>query len=272
MLGSLFGPSMASFLALRTRQTRRNDVRRLCAGAGAVSVVLATAGLAHAQTTASGDSTAQGATAGQEPVPTKSIYRRRVQVEERAIELQASGGYQQGVGSIGGEAASHVQDVAGAGAGLDISGGFRWTSHWFFGAYASAAWFGPATAAEQSLHSYAIGVQSQLHVRPRRSIDPWLGIGIGYRVFSFTPQGQAASAHKALELPRLALGVDYRVSDAFAIGPILAADMSLFFNEAQRGETGSTRMTIGSFVSLGISARFDFFGDDTPKKSERAAQ
>jgi hypothetical protein len=271
MLAVLLRPLVASFSRFRTRRSRTNDVRRLCAGAAALSGVLATAHLAHAQTTPSGDSTGSGAAAGQEPVQTKAIYRRRVQVEERAIEVQATGGYQQGIGSIGGDTGSHVQDVAGVGAGGDVAAGFRVSRYWLFGVYAGAAWFSAATT-EQSLHSYAAGVQAQLHMRARRSIDPWLGVGVGYRVFSFTPQGGATSDHKALEMPRVALGVDYRVSDALALGPVVAADMSLFLNEPEGGATGSTRMTIGSFISFGISARFDFFGDEQPKKTERAAQ
>ncbi|HEY3594461.1 MAG TPA: hypothetical protein VGL13_11325, partial [Polyangiaceae bacterium] len=91
---------------------------------------MATASQSAAQTTPAGDS-AQGAVAGQEPVPNKAIYRRRVQVEQGAMELQASGGYQQGAGGIGGETASHVQDVAGAGAGVEIAAGYRLSQFWF---------------------------------------------------------------------------------------------------------------------------------------------
>jgi outer membrane protein W len=231
---------------------------------------LATASIAHAQNT-SGTTAGGAAIAGQEPQGNKSVYRRRVQVERGALELQASSGYQQGVGAMGGTSGSHVQDVAGVGAGADIGVGYRLSPYWMIGGYGNAAWFSGKGDAK-SLHSYALGAQGQLHLRPRRSIDPWLGIGVGYRTFSFTPQGQSASTHQAIELPRVLLGVDYRVSHLFSVGPFLGAGLSLFLGEPRADQPDSSSTKVASFISLGVSARFDLLGEEDVRKSERASQ
>jgi outer membrane protein W len=231
---------------------------------------LATASAAHAQDT-SGTTPGGTAIAGQEPQGNNAVYRRRVQVEHKALELQASGGYQQGIGVIGGDSGSHVEDVAGVGAGADIGVGYRFSSRWMIGGYANGAWFTGKNGTD-SLHSYAVGGQAQLHLRPRRAIDPWLGLGVGYRTFSFTPDGRTTSTHRAIELPRVLLGVDYRVSYMFSVGPFLGAGMALFLDEPRLAQPDSTRSTLASFVSLGVSARFDLFGEEETRRSERAPQ
>lgn len=241
----------------------------------AASVAALLCGLAAAPAALAQDSSGTtpggSAIAGQEPQGNKAVYRRRVQVEHGALELQASGGYQQGVGTIGGDFGSHVEDVAGVGAGADIGVGYRLSPQWMLGGYVNGAWF-TGKNNTQSLHSYAIGAQGQLHLRPRRAIDPWVGIGIGYRTFAFTPDGQSTSTHKAIELPRVLLGVDYRVSYLFSVGPFLGAGMSLFLDEPRAGQPDSTTSTIASFISLGVSARFDLLGEEDSRRSERAPQ
>jgi len=129
------------------------------------------------------------------------------------------------------------------------------------GGYGSAAWF-KATGEEDGLRSFATGVQAQLHVRPRRSIDPWFGLGIGYRVFSFTAAGQPTSVHQAIELPRLSIGVDYRASYMFSVGPYVSADLALFMGEPRPGQPGQTQTTLASFVGAGLSGRFELFGTE----------
>jgi len=238
--------------------------------AAGLSCGLATASAARAQDTSR---TTPGGTAiaGQEPQGNKAVYRRRVQVERGALEVQLSGGYQQGVGSIGGEFGSHVQDVAGVGAGADIGVGYRLSPRWMIGGYANGAWY-TGKNDTTSLHSYTIGAQGQLHLRARRAIDPWIGIGVGYRTFSFTPGGQSTSTHQAIELPRFLLGVDYRVSYLFSVGPFLGAGISLFLDEPRPGHPEWTSSTIASFISLGVSARFDLFGEEDYRHTERATQ
>jgi hypothetical protein len=209
------------------------------------------------------------AIAGQEPQSNKSLYRRRVHPARSALELQAGGGYQQAVGSIGGDGPTHIQDLAGVGAGGEIGVGYRISPWWLLGAYGAGAWYS-GVGDVHGLHSFAVGAQAQLHLAPRRAVDPWFAMGVGYRVFASTAAGQSTSVHQAVQLPRVGLGVDYRVSHVFAIGPFVSADLSLFMGEPRPGQPGATHTTVGSFVSAGISSRFDLFGDDRSQRTERA--
>jgi hypothetical protein len=250
------GSLSVEILAIKRR------LRRWSAWAAGFVVVMLAAG-ARAQDLTSDSSKSSGTSstiAGQEPVSNKALYRRRVQVSRGALDLQVGAGYQQGVGAIGGDVA-RVQDVAGVGAGGDIGVGYRLSPYWMLGGYGSAAWY-KAMGDQEGLHSFAIGVQAQLHMQPRRSIDPWFGLGIGYRVFSFTAAGQPTSVHQAIELPRLTIGVDYRASYMFSVGPYVSADVALFMNESRPGQPTDTRTTLASFLGAGLAGRFDLFGTE----------
>jgi hypothetical protein len=196
---------------------------------------------------------------GQEPIANASIFRRHRAASDEALELQVSGGYQQGVGSMSAASALHVQDVAGVGAGGELGAGYRISPRWLVGAYGSGAWY-RALRNEAGLRSFAAGVQGQLHLRPFRSIDPWVGLGIGYRVFAFSIPGQGSSIHQAIVLPHFSLGVDYRPSPFVSVGPFFAADLSLFQGEPRTSAPGETITNVATFVAAGISARFDVLG------------
>jgi hypothetical protein len=226
-------------------------------------------GATFARSATAQDLSAQPGAGGSEP-SNSAIFRHHVTAPRRALEVQVSGGYQQGVGSLGGDPAMHVQEIAGVGAGGEVSVGYRWSPQWLVGLYGSGAWYS-AVANGEAGRSFATGVQGQLHLRPRRAIDPWVGLGIGYRVFSFDRAGQGSSVHQAIQLPRMALGVDYRVSPFVAVGPFINADLSLFLREPRPGQPTETKSTLSTFVSAGISARFDLLGSTGRVGSQVAA-
>ena len=104
-------------------------------------------------------------------------------------------------------------------------------------------------------------MQAQWHFRVYRAIDPWAGLGVGYRLFWEAPPNESATVHHAFEAVRFALGVDYRLNPEFAIGPMVAADLSLFSRTARAGEAAPQGGTaLSSFLSVGVAARFDLFG------------
>ncbi|HEX9298424.1 MAG TPA: hypothetical protein VF881_21450 [Polyangiaceae bacterium] len=183
-----------------------------------------------------------------------STLERNVAAPSRALELQVATGYNQGVGALGSASGAHVQDVAGVGIGAELGAGYRIVPRLFIGAYGTAALFTPL-ASESGVKAFAGGIQAQWHFRAYRAVDPWAALGTGYRLFWESPPNESRNIHRAFDAVRFALGVDYRLNPEFAIGPMVAANLALF-----SPETSTSGTAISTFLSVGVAARFDMFG------------
>jgi hypothetical protein len=189
-----------------------------------------------------------------------SVFQKSVPAPQHALEIGVAGGYSQGVGSLGGTIAPHVQDIAGVGVGGEASIAYRASPHFSLGAYGTAAFFTafkPITNAK----SMTAGLRAGVHFRPYRSFDPWMTLGAGYRVFSDSLAGEEATVRQAIQAFRLGVGVDYRPSATFSIGPFVAGDLSLFLRETLPNQPSTSISGLSSFFSAGISAHFDLTGD-----------
>jgi hypothetical protein len=205
----------------------------------------------------------------QETARNASLFLRTVPAPNRALELGLAAGYDQGVGALGGALEPHVQDVAGVGAGLNVSVGYRASPRLSFAAFGQGGLYTdvvPDTGAK----SAAAGVRAAWHFRPYRSIDPWISLGAGYRVFWSSLPGESATVRQALQAVQLGLGVDYRMSPEFGVGPFIAGDLSYFFRETPPGRPSTSVSALSSFVSAGISARFDLLGQALHPASDLA--
>jgi len=205
----------------------------------------------------------QGAGA-QERARNVAMLQRSVDAPRTALELRASAGYSQGVGTLdsGGQT---VQDVASVGGGVDVGVGFRVSPHFSLGTYASGALYSPVTP-DASVRSLARGFEATWHFRPYRSLDPWLSLGVGYRAFWETPPAQDTTVWQGFEIGRLGVGVDYRISPSVALGPTIVADLAYFSRKADTSAPGGfIGGAVGGFVSAGVGVRFDFFGATSPR-------
>jgi hypothetical protein len=187
------------------------------------------------------------------------IFQRRVPAPNHALELGLAAGYDQGVGGFGG-APAHVQDIAGVGAGADVSVAYRFSPLVSVGAYGSGAFYTDVVP-NADAKSLAIGARAAWHFRPYRSLDPWISMGSGYRTFYDSLRGGGSTVRKAVQLVAVGIGVDYRLSPEFGIGPFIGADLSLFFREDPPGQPSFSVNALSSFVSAGVAARFDILGE-----------
>jgi hypothetical protein len=196
----------------------------------------------------------------QESPRNPSRFQRRVAAPSHALELSLAAGYDQGVGALGGTASPHVQDVAGIGAGMNLGVGYRFSPRIGVAAFGAGALY-TAIAPIDRARSLAVGVRGSWHFRPYRSVDPWISVGAGYRLFWDSLPGADSTVRKAIQALALGIGVDYRLSPEFGIGPFISGDLSFFFRESlpDRPST-AVSVSLSSFVSAGISARFDFLG------------
>ena len=94
------------------------------------------------------------------------------------------------------------------------------------------------------------------HFRPYRSLDPWIGFGAGYRTFLVNAPAGSSLARHAVDVARLAVGIDYRFNAAIAVGPVIGVDLALFLGDG--GDATASSTGLSTFVMAGIAARFDF--------------
>jgi hypothetical protein len=106
-----------------------------------------------------------------------------------------------------------------------------------------------ACGAGGSCHAYDLrfGVAVQLHLAPRASLDPWVGVGLGVEILQAEVQGPDPTAPPGgyewkwagIEIP-LEVGVDVRISNRLAVGPYLSVSLAQFTSVEERpvGGTG----------------------------------
>jgi hypothetical protein len=144
-------------------------------------------------------------------------FDHHVAVPSNAFELGVATGYTQGVGPIGG-AVPHVEDIARAGGAVELGAMYRINPTFAIGAYGSFSKYatGDQISDQSDVLGASAGIQAAAHLRPDRSVDPWVSLGTGWRGLWLSPQSGKNTSLQGLELARLQLGVDYRVSDADA--------------------------------------------------------
>jgi hypothetical protein len=107
------------------------------------------------------------------------------------------------------------------------------------------------------------GIQAAWHTRPSRALDPWLSVGAGWRGLWFAPKDAEASAVHGLEVLRVQLGVDYRITRGFAITPVVGASASVFLVDDAAMPSDFTAIhdnQLNLYGFTGVLGRFDLGG------------
>jgi hypothetical protein len=188
---------------------------------------------------------------------------RDVAPTQRSLEIAVGGGYTQGAGGAGG--AGRVEDVTGPGGNLEVQIGLRASPRWSLGVYGTLARFahGDAMTAGGDAHGATAGLQAVWHARQARSIAPWISAGAGWRGLWLSPSGAASTSAHGVELLRVQLGVDYRITPAIAITPVIGASASMFLVEdvAMPGELSAVQdKQLNLYGFTGLLGRFDLGG------------
>lgn len=82
-----------------------------------------------------------------------------------------------------------------------------------------------------SAHDIRLGLQAQFHLKPDESIDPWLGVGVGYEWMTISMEGGGAELDmtaSGFEFVNLQAGVDFRIKPTFSLGPFIAFSFAQF--------------------------------------------
>ena len=204
------------------------------------------------------------AAAQPESPDTTTGFDHAVPSVKNAFEIGVATGYTQGGGKLGGNMGS-LEDLSGPGGAVEVDLGYRILPQLSLGAYGTFSKYqkGDNVANDTDVLGATAGLQAVLHARPDRSVDPWVSLGTGWKGLWLNPSSGKVTSLQGLELARLQLGVDYRVSKDVAISPVIGGSLSLFISQDSDMTADLTEITdkkVNFTGFAGLSGRFDLGG------------
>lgn len=195
---------------------------------------------------------------------TDSSFDHRVAAPSNALEIGIATGYTQGVGPIGG-GLQHIEDISRAGGAVELDATYRINPTFAIGAYGSFSKYaaGGQVNDQTDVFGATAGLQAVLHLRPTRSVDPWVSVGCGWRGLWLSPESGKNTSLQGLELARLQIGVDYRLTEDVAIAPVIGGSLNMFVSQDSPMNTSYAEIVAKqvNFVGFaGLAGRFDLGG------------
>ena len=195
---------------------------------------------------------------------TSASFDHHVAAPTNAVEIAVATGYTQGVGPVGGSV-QHLEDLSSAGGVVELDAMYRINPTFAVGAYGSFSKYatGDHLSDQTDVFSATAGIQAAAHLRPERSVDPWVSLGSGWRGLWLSPQSGKNTSLQGFELARLQLGVDYRVNKDVAISPVIGGSLNMFVSEDSPMTTKYTEIADkkANFIGFaGLAGRFDLGG------------
>jgi hypothetical protein len=188
--------------------------------------------------------------------------RQHVRAPANTFEVGVDTGYVQGFGPLAGT--RRIGDIEGPGANIGLSLGWRATP------LVSVSWRGTVEQYAQrgepsgtSVRGLTTSIQTDFHLAPFMRLDPWVGIGTGYRRIMISPPGMPGGVLQGLEFAKLQAGFDLRPREDISIGPMVGADLDLFISDRPIGTTATTSIPdkrFSTYVYAGVKGRFDVLG------------
>jgi hypothetical protein len=193
-----------------------------------------------------------------------SRFDHHVPAPANALEIGVATGYTQGVGPIGG-GMQHVEDLSKAGGAVELDAMYRINPTFAVGAYGSFSKYatGDQISDQTDVLGATAGIQAAAHLRPDRSVDPWVSLGTGWRGLWLSPQSGKTTSLQGLELARVQVGVDYRISKDVAIAPVIGGSLNLFVSQDSPMTTQYTEIAdkkVNFIGFAGLAGRFDLGG------------
>jgi hypothetical protein len=183
---------------------------------------------------------------------------------KNALEIAIGTGYSQGGGKLGGSM-RNLEDISGPGASVELDLGYRIIPSLSVGAYGTFSQYqhGDLVDSSTDVFGATAGVQAAWHFRPDMSIDPWVSLGTGWKGLWLNPRSGKVTSLQGLELARLQLGVDYRVSKDISLTPVVGGSLGMFVSEDSPMTNDYTEIhdkQVNFTGFAGLSGRFDLGG------------
>jgi outer membrane protein W len=179
-----------------------------------------------------------------------------------ALELTLAAGYSQGFGDVSKDQSASLTQMGQAGMGLQVGIGYRFDPRLMVGFYGEAAGYDPGSRVDKhgDVFSTAAGLQAQWHFIPYAQLDPWIGVGAGWRGYWVREDDSESYSLQGLDVARLQAGVDYRLAPGISLSPLLSLSVSKFFADrtpSDRDYQEIDRPTSNVFLFAGLMGRFD---------------
>jgi hypothetical protein len=201
------------------------------------------------------------ASADEKDQASESKSERSLAPAAHAVELTIATGYEQAFGNVASGQPSFT-DIAQAGGAVEASVGYRLMPQLTLGAYGSGGIFGRGGSVDASTNLYTAtaGAKADWHFLPSaHDLDPWVSLGTGWRGY-WLNANQGTTSLQGWEIAKLEVGLDYRVDQAAAIGPVVGIDVSTFFTQSTPSSGGFSNVSnpqANTFVFAGLQGRFD---------------
>ena len=181
-----------------------------------------------------------------------------------ALELTLGNGFSQGFGSPDSRTET-LADLTRGGMSIQPGIAYRLDPRWAIGVYGEGARYFAASGMPDGTVGYgaAFGVQAQFHLSPFTRVDPWIGLGTGWRGYWVDLPDGHESLH-GYDLVRLRIGADYKLGPSTSVGPMLGATLTMFgtHRDPVTNDVGSTKdPEVTAFVFAGIQGRFSIGGE-----------
>lgn len=217
----------------------------------ALGVSLTAAGIAGAQPL---EAVPTVNTSGERPA------RAQLGAPSNALELSVATGYTQGFGNL--RSGVGMPSVVGPGLGVDFGVGWRVNPR--FAVVGTGQYQEFQAERTTAARGVAGNIALQYHLAPMSRVDPWIEGGVGYRLLWEVPNIGPTLLTHGFDLGRVRAGVDFRVDENVAIGPMVGADATLFlFQDFPNVQTNISDPTVSTFVYAGLQGRFDIGGQST---------
>jgi outer membrane protein W len=207
---------------------------------------------------------ATASTASAQEFERYGYLRQQVPAPSNAFEIGVGAGYTQGFGGI--QNGLNVQQVANAGIAPELMLGWRASPRFEIGWAGQYQEFKADNDLTRGTNTrgLATNIEAQFHTAPFSRVDPWVGLGAGYRMLWIVPNGDNNNTLiHGFELAKLRIGADIRAADSVAIGPVVGADLNLFVWRNPEGATGNVEIAdkkVNTFIFAGVQGRFDLGG------------
>ncbi len=189
-----------------------------------------------------------------------------------AFELQFNAGYVQPFGEL-----SDTVDMGEfADAGFTGGGALAWRlrpSYAIVGYGGFGHWVADERLAGGGVFGGAGGLAAGFHFLPHNLVDPVLQLGAGYRLLFVAP-GDERDNHMlhGFQVLKADFVVDFRITEDFALGPMLSADLNVLpwdLDTTSGAHTAIDEPRVNTFFFAGVAGRHDLLG---ARVAKRAAQ
>jgi outer membrane protein W len=124
-----------------------------------------------------------------------------------------------------------------------------------------------------STHDIAFGANLHYHILPDATFDPWLGVGLGYEIFTqnasgtvFGQNADGSGTFKGFQFLILEAGGDFKATPDLAVGPFLNFALGQFSTWSDEGSAAGVSLNqsgdvtdsgMHEWLTLGIRGQYD---------------